>query len=145
MAFEIIKAVPKKSKGVFKIMSTARQGGAFRLVISMPSAQYTGAFGASERLTIKIGKGVDDGKMLLVADPEGAFRPTFLKFAVIVRLPELDFAPQFAAETENPETQKATDGLVIMLPEWAWNAERQKAISKAREQVARERSTGNGR
>ncbi|WP_411033817.1 hypothetical protein [Shinella sp. BYT-45] len=145
MAFETIIPQAKARTGVFKIMSVARQGGAFRLVLSMPSARYTAAFGDAARLTVKIGKGSDAGKLLLVADAEGAFKPTFLKTAVIVRFPELDFAPDFAAVAEDPETRRTADGLVITLPEWAWNEERQKAIRKAREQVARERGAGAGR
>lgn len=111
----------------------------------MPSARFTAAFGDAGKLTVKIGKGPDEGKMLLVADPQGAFKPTFFKTAVIIRLPGLDFAPAFEATAEDPETKKTADGLVITLPEWAWNKERQKAIALARDQVARERANGSGR
>lgn len=141
MAFETIEPPAKAKTGVFKIMSVARQGGAFRLVISMPSARYTAAFGDAGTLTVKIGKGVDEGKMLLVADPAGAFKPVFFKTAVIIRMPDLEFAPSFAANAEDPETKKTADGLVISLPEWAWNKERQKAIALARDRVARERAS----
>lgn len=140
MSFETIVPQKKASTGVFKIMSVARQGGAFRLVLSMPSVRYSAAFGDAGLLTIKIGKGPDEGKMPLAADPAGAFKPSFFKTAVIIRLPTLDFAPPFENVAEEPETRKTADGLVVTLPEWAWNAERQKAIAKAREQVARERA-----
>lgn len=110
-------------------------------MLSIPSARYTAAFGAAERLTIRIGNGPDKGKMLLAADADGAFKPTFLKSTVILRLPELDFAPQFKAEAADPETRKSADGaLIVTLPDWAWDPERQKAIVMARQQVARERA-----
>lgn len=145
MSFETIMPPAKVKTGVFKVMSVARQGGAFRLVLSIPSARFTAAFGAADRLTIKIGKGADEGKMLIAADPAGAFKPTFFKSAVIIRFPELDFAPGFDAVAEEPETHKTPDGLIVTLPEWAWSAERQKAIRKAREQVSRERAAERGR
>lgn len=141
MAFEtILPKTPVKS-GSFKIMSVARQGGAYRLVLSIPSTRWTLAFGQAERLTVRIGSGADEGRMALIPDPDGAFKPTFLKHAVILRLPELDFAPQFKAEAADPETKKTPEGaLIVTLPEWAWNAERQKGILKARQQVERERA-----
>lgn len=146
MAFETIVPKAAVKSGAFKIMSVARQGGAFRLVLSIPSTRYTLAFGQADRLTVKIGSGSDEGRMALIPDPQGAFKPTFLKHAVILRLPELDFTPQFKAEAADPETKKSTDGgLIVTLPEWAWKAERQKAILKAREHVERERAAERSR
>lgn len=132
---------PPKSTASFKIASLAVRGGSHKLQISMPTAIYTQFFGAAERLTIEIGSGPDEGKMLLRTDPNGLFKPTLLKRCAIIRFPELEWAPDFGIDLSAPEYSKAAGGgMLLNLPDWAWSKERQTAIRKAREQVARERA-----
>lgn len=69
----------------------------------------------------------------------GHFKPTFFKSHVLLRLPELECAPEFKMAAIDPEHRQTKDGMLIILPEWAWNKERQKAIKLARDKVARER------
>lgn len=148
MAFTTIIPVPKAQTGVFKISTFAmRKGGEFKLQISMPSAQFTQYFGAGAKLTVQIGSGPDEGKMQIIADEGGAFKPQMMKRAVILRFGVLDFVPQFAMVSEKPELRRIANGrgIVIDLPEWVWNKDRQTAIAKARAQVAAERRAGDAR
>lgn len=144
MAFTTIIPVPKAATGVFKISTVSMRAGApFKLQISMPSAQYTSHFGAAEKLTIQLGTGVDEGKMQILADGAGAFKPTMMRNTAIIRFGALDFVPQFQMVTEKPEIRRAPGhqgGIIIDLPEWVWSKERQDAIAKARAHVARERT-----
>ncbi|ASY68871.1 hypothetical protein [Sinorhizobium fredii] len=143
MGFSKIIPQAKAKTGVFKIATVRmRETAAFRLQLSMPSALYTLHFGAAARLNIEIGNGTDEGKLLLLPGSEGDFKPTFMRQTVIIRLPELDWPPQFKMEADDPEYRKAdaVGGMLLTLPEWAWNKERQTSILKARQQVARERA-----
>ncbi|TCN30312.1 hypothetical protein [Sinorhizobium americanum] len=110
MGFSLIVPPAKVKTGSFKIATVARQGGAYKLLMSIPSAIYTQHFGAAERLTIQLGDGADAGTMLLQPDEGGLFKPTFLKHATIIRFPELDWPPQFKMEAADPEFRKANGG-----------------------------------
>lgn len=142
MGFSLIVPPAKVKSGTFKIATVARQGGAYKLMMSIPSAIYTQHFGKAERLMIHLGEGADQGKMLIEPAEKGLFKPTFLKHAVILRFPDLDWPPQFKIDAADPEYRKAAPegGMLLTLPEWAWNKERQTSILKARQQVARERA-----
>jgi hypothetical protein len=146
MGFTTIIPVPKAATGIFKISTVCmRKGGDFKLQISMPSAQFTNYFGTAEKLTVQIGTGADQGKMQILCDGNGAFKPRLMKHAALIRFGVLDFVPQLQMLTEKPEVRRVTvdaaSGIVIDLPEWVWNKDRQEAIAKARGQVARERKS----
>lgn len=141
MGFSLIVPPAKVKTGKLTISCGGRAGGAFVLMISMPHSLWTLNFGDAERCDLKIGQGQDEGKMLITAPSDGGghFKPTFFKSNILLRLPPMDWSPDFKMKPIDPEHRQTKDGLVISLPEWAWSKERQKAIRAARDQVARER------
>jgi len=146
MTFSLIVPMAKVKSGKLTISCNNRQGGAFRLMLSLPHPLWTVNFGQAERCDVQIGQGTDAGK-LLVSRPldsngsggGGHFKPTFFKTNILLRLPAMDWAPDFKMAAIEAEHRQTRDGLLITLPDWAWNKERQRAIKSARDQVSRER------
>ncbi|MDI7864325.1 hypothetical protein MRS76_20510 [Rhizobiaceae bacterium n13] len=134
MGFTLLAPKPKATAGAFRVSTVQfRKGADWRLVISMPSAEYTMHFGAAEKFDLLLGDGADIGKLMIRANSEGGFKPTMLKHCAVFRLPETDGAPQGEFKTEDPDRARAAEGtLVVTLPEWAWNPERWKAVLAAR-------------
>lgn len=140
MGFALLKPAHKVKTGKLIISCNNQRGGPFRLLISMPHFVFNGALGEAEAVDLHWGNGADEGKLLITApDGGGHFKPTFLKHAVIIRLPPSEDTPDFKMEPIDPEHRRTKDGLLIDLPEWAWSKERQKAIKLARQQVQREK------
>ncbi|KEC73176.1 hypothetical protein RLPCCGM1_c1292 [Rhizobium leguminosarum bv. phaseoli CCGM1] len=141
MGFSMIVPTPKAKTGTFKISTVSMRGGPFRLQISIPSALFTLLFRTFEQFDLMIGEGSDKGKMMIKPSHTGHFKPTFMKHAVIFRLPEMAGTPQIALTAEDPKRREVEGGaIVIDLPDWM-DEERWKAILRARQQVSRERET----
>lgn len=145
MAFQMIVPPHKVKPGKLTISCNAMRSGPFKLMISIPHPIFTGCFGAAEKVDLHWGSGADEGKLLINA-PEGGghFKPPFLKHTVLIRMPPTEYTPDFKMAAFDPEHRQTPAGLVIDLPEWAWNKERQKAIRAARAQVSKERALGVG-
>lgn len=139
MNFRMIVPEHKVKPGRLTMASRNRGGGAFRLHISMPHSMYQGALGKGEKINIAWGEGASAGKLQISSSDAGHFKPSFLKHCVMIMLPPLDVAPDFKMEPGEVEHRQTPQGMVIDMPEWAWNAERQTAIRLARNQVAKER------
>lgn len=139
MAFSLIVPQHKIKTGKLTVSSSAAPGGEFRLLLSLPHALWTVNFGQADSCDIQIGEGTDAGKLLISApDRGGHFKPTFFKTNILIRLPRLDWMPDFKEKPFDPEHRQIKDGLLITLPEWAWNKDRQKAMRLARAQVEKE-------
>lgn len=143
MPFAMLMPAHKVKTGKLTVSCNQMRAGPFRLLISMPHPIYAAALGDAEMVDLHWGHGTDSGKLKITRTAGGGhFKPTFLKHTVLIRLPPSDAAPDFKMEPVDPEHRQVPDGLVIELPEWAWNKERQKAIKLARQQVAREGKVG---
>jgi hypothetical protein len=140
MAFTLITPPAKVKSGTFKISSVCfGKSGAWRLQITIPSIEYTKAFGAGEALDVLKGDGQDTGKLLLRANPDGLFKPAGLKNCFVLRLPADGTAPEIDLACEDPERRSNGAGqLVIDLPEWAWQPGRWQEIQKARNIAGRQ-------
>jgi hypothetical protein len=141
MAFSLIVPAHKVSPGKLTVSCNSMGGGPCRLQVSMPHLMFDTNFPKADKVDLLWGTGTDAGKLLITAPAGGGhFKPTFLKHCVLLRLPPREDTPDFKMAPIDPEHRQTPDGLVVMLPEWAWNKERQTAIRKAKEQVARERA-----
>lgn len=140
MGFTMIAPEAKTKPGQVTIScSAARNGADPKLMVSIPSAVWGVVFGADEKCNVMVGAGADEGKLLIAkVGDTGHFKPTFFRSHVLVRLPRLDWMPDFPMKSIECENRQRPEGLVITMPEWAWSRERQTAIKKAKQQVARE-------
>lgn len=146
MPFKMIVPEYKVKTGRFTVSCVAVRGGPFKLTLSMPHAMFVTWFGDVEKINIHEGEGADIGKLLMAGDNEsGHFKPTFMKHTVIIRLPIRPWAPELAMAGQEVEYRQTKDGLLVTLPEWAWNKERQTAIKLARQQVQKETKIGAAR
>ncbi|MCM2472130.1 hypothetical protein HGO38_01395 [Rhizobium sp. CG5] len=138
MAFEMIVPTPKAKPGQFKVSTVSRQGGAWRIQITIPSAEFGVAFGAAEQFDILRGTGDDAGKLMIRPNEAGLFKATGLKHCVIFRLPADDTTPQIEFKGEDPG-RKVVDGcMLIELPAWAWEPGRWQQIRDARNTAQRQ-------
>lgn len=138
MAFIPLMPAFKVKSGKFKVSTVQmRKTAAWTTQVSMTHAEFTGAFGDCEKFSILIGQGSSDvGKLRIVKDPNGPFKPTLMKHCVIFRLPPTDWTMQAENAVEEPTRRQNADGMTIDLPAWVYDPEVQKNIISAR-RVAR--------
>lgn len=137
MAFTLLSPAAKVTPGTFAI-STVRMGrrddSPWRLQIKIPTSEFTIRFGDASRFDLLLGDGPDAGALLIRVNEEGgAFRPTRLKSVCIFRLPPTDATPQIEFKGEDPKRKMTSEGgLIVLLPEWAWEPGRWQSIRDAR-------------
>ena len=144
MGFTRLTPVAKVKSGTFKIAAVQRgKKSPFKLQLTIPSTDYTRAFGAAERLAVYLGDGPDAGKLMLEPTTEAeGFKPAALRNCFVLVLPETDTTPQIPLTFENPE-RRINDGksMVVDLPEWAHIKGRWQEIQKARSIAAQQNGT----
>jgi hypothetical protein len=140
MAFNLIVPPPKVKTGCFRISTVKLRGGPHKVQISIPSTMFTLLFKDAEKFDLLLGDGSDKGKLLIKPTTDGHFKPTFMKHAVLLRLPETEWTPQIDLSYDDPERREVQGGgLVVILPNWLAEEGKWKEIANARAQVARER------
>lgn len=153
MGFSIIAPPEKLKKGTIKVSCKGKNGN-WRVMLSIPTAQLSAVFGDASRFTLMLGDGADEGKLAIISDGEGAFKPTFFKSAVLFRLPQSNDTPQIElthddlchARRELSIGGEMRPCVVVDMPNWFWEKGRWQKIRDARSMAARqvnaERSRG---
>lgn len=140
MGFTAIEPVNVAAPGVLTIRTVKSKAG-WRLMLSIPSVCMIKAkwFNPPTTLLALIGDGSDAGKLLLKEEDKGqegkGIKVTVMKHTCLMRLPIQDWMPQL--EFEPAAVDPVVYGekqIVLTLPEWAWNKDRQKAIEIVRKQ-----------
>ena len=140
MAFTPIKpvAVSLPHAIMARTIKADRKGSAWKLQISVPNTCMGKAkwFNAPERLMVLIGDGPDEGKLLIREEQgeEKGIKVGHLKHTCMFRLPVQDWMPQMDIEPHEVKAVYSDKQIILALPEWAWNKDRQRAIDVARRQ-----------
>ena len=137
MSFVALMPAFKVKSGKFKISTVQmRKSAKWITQISMTHAEFTAAFGDCKKFSILIGQGQsDNGKLKIVKDPNGPFKPTLMKHCVIFRLPPTEWTMQAENAVEEPVRRQNQEGMTIDLPMWVYDATTQQNIIVARKQA----------
>lgn len=141
MAFSLIKpAVPMAGAGKIRIRTVDSKAG-WKILLSIPTVLMAKAkwFDPPSHLVVMIGDGPDAGKLQLVAETEETkgqgIKVAMMRRTCMLRLPVQEWMPQLAFDPEAIDEVAYSEGrMVLALPEWAWNKDRQRAIGIARRQ-----------
>ena len=137
MSFIAIQPAAQTGSGAPGIRTLRKpKSGEVFLMLSLPKATMAraGWSDVPRRLSVLVGDGADRGKLRIVeGDP--ALKVTVLKGTAVIRLPRQDWMPSIDFEREEITVRCAERQITIDLPEWAYDAERQRAIDLARKQL----------
>lgn len=140
MAFNLIKpATPMPGSGEIRIRTVKSKHG-YKLMLSVPGTCMAKAkwFDPPAALLVEIGDGTDAGKLRLIEedkDQKGqGIKVTVMKHTCLLRLPVQDWMPQMAFDPHKVEAAYSDRQMILTLPQWAWNKDRQRAIEVARKQ-----------
>lgn len=138
MGFTALAPAVRVKSGVFKVstIKPRRDGDPWGLSVTVPSVEFAKRFGTAATFNLLLGHGADEGKLMIQPAEGGAFKPAALRNCFVFRLPASDTWPSGAFVADDPERVTRDGALIVTLPEWAWNKERQKAIALARAHVA---------
>ncbi len=121
MAWTALQPHKISNTGGVTLSLSIRKHGRAQLILTLPSP-VAGPLGLDKIERVNAFWGEEDhiGQLLVRADKDGAFKPTWFKGSVVIRLPDRPGLPEEPVKKARCSHTLTDEGLVVALPDWAW-------------------------